>query len=58
MRASIRQIFRPVYGRYCQVRPRRWWSREERKIARLMAIMLDDQCDRIFRRAVDAWLYG
>lgn len=37
----IRQLFRPRYGRYFDVAPRRWWDPRDRRSARIAAAVAD-----------------
>lgn len=54
----LRQLVRPTYGRWVQVTPKRWWSRKERRIARLAAVVADHQAQEIIDRSVESLIYG
>lgn len=39
---------KPTYGEKVHVTPKRWWSRKDRKLARLNAAILDYRADDLY----------
>jgi hypothetical protein len=58
MASRFRRVFRPAYGRYFKITPRKWWSRSARNSARLAAAVLDYEMDKKATQAAQAALIG
>lgn len=47
----LRNLFHPSYGEALQVSPKRWWSRKDRRSARLAAALIDTETEAICKEA-------
>jgi hypothetical protein len=50
MKTILRRVFRPTYGTWVHVRPKKWWSPKERRSAEAAGRLLDWEINEELKR--------